>query len=150
MRLSLSRAAALLALAALTSTAACASGGTASAGGEAAPSTRRANRDLLTRAELEGGVHTNLYDAVRALRPHWFRAAASTSGSPRVPGGTSAGTGLPTVMLEGQAYGNVESLRNITASTVLEARYRSVSEAQGKYGMRIATPVIEVTLIKGR
>ena len=140
----LPRAAALLALGAATLLGACASGGGGAAGGE--PGARQARRggarNQVTLAELQGATQANLYDALRAVRPQWFNPGPS-------PGGGTGGMGLPVVFIEGQLYGSLQSLRNITTSTVLEARYLTVSEAQGKYGARVDTPVVEVMIVRG-
>ena len=145
----LHRTALLVALAAATTLGACASSGTAGAGDGTEPAARRnTNRDLLTRGDLAGATHTNLYDAAQALRPHWFRSNVSAAGNPNMPGGNRLGGGGPVVYLQGQLYGAAESLRNISLGDVEQARYLTTSAAQARYGSRVEQPVIDVTLVR--
>lgn len=142
-----SRRLAILALA-LVATTACASGGASTAGnaGEdaTASSRQRSNRNVLTPEDLQTGTHTNMLDAVTALRPHWLRGNGTTSF------GNSNATGGVTVYVGGQPLGPAESLRSIDVRTVARATFRTTSEAQNRYGTRITTPVIDIEVVKGK
>lgn len=141
------RTGALALAAAVLTLAACASGG---ASGEAAdgrtPSAARStNRVLLVAADFEGSPHVNLFDAVNALRQHWLRPG-NVSNIP-ASGATNAGTAQQTVVfLDGQQYGGLDALRQITLNTVQSARFLTAPEAQNRYGARVQGPVIDVVL----
>ena len=144
------RAAARLALAAALS--ACASGGggapadgAAPADGGAPRAARSTNRVLLVAADFEGSPHTNLFDAVNALRQHWLRPG-NLSNIP-TSGASNAGTSQQTVVfLNGQQYGGLDALRQLTLETVQSARFLTAPEAQNKYGARVQSAVIDVVL----
>ena len=124
---------------------ACASGGAGPAGDETTPRAARrgSTRNHVIHGELQSVSQANLFDALRAIRPHWFNAGPA-------PTGGTGGMGLPVVFVEVHPHVSLESLRSISTSVVLEARYLLVSEAQGRYGTRVDTPVIEVSLTRGR
>jgi hypothetical protein len=82
---------------------------------------------------------TNAYDAVARLRPNWLAAKGVTSGL------YNANTEYATVFLDGQAYGELASLRNIAAYNVSMIRYYDVTQAGARFGIRGgASGVIEV------
>jgi hypothetical protein len=131
----------LVALAAIT--------GCASAGGKSVPSLdavalvpRRGN--VLTADEI---VRTNAdvssaYDAVARLRPNWLAAHGVTSGV-----NDGAGSEFALVFVDGQRYGELNSLRNIPAYHVGELRYYNVTEAGARFGLNGGSSgVIEVTM----
>lgn len=95
------------------------------------------DRDRITREELEERSYANLYDVVSALRPNWLRTAMGAGG------GTSAST--PLVYVDGRRLGDTGELRSVSAQAVQSARYLSATEAQNRYGMAEARPVIDVT-----
>ena len=134
-------------LALLAATTACASGGastasTADAGDEGAPTSRsRTNRNVLTSDELSATPQTNMLDAVTALRPQWLRGANTNSF-----GTSSARTGI-TVYVDGQPLGAMDALRTMDVRSVERASYRTTSEAQNRYGMRVVTPVVDIQTV---
>ena len=103
---------------------------------------RKAN--VLTFGEI-AAAHadvTTAYDAVARLRPNWLASHGVTS---TTAGGTD--TEYATVFVDGQAYGDINSLRNIPAYHVGEFRYYNITEAGAKYGLRGGSSgVIEVTM----
>jgi hypothetical protein len=120
--------------------------GCASAGGTSdTPSKsgvpRRGN--LLTADEI-ASAHadvTTAYDAVARLRPNWLAAHGVTSG---VDNG--AGTEFALVFLDGQRYGDLNSLRGIPAYHVGDIRYYDVTQGGARFGIRGGSSgVIEVT-----
>ena len=128
----------------LAATTACASGGasTAAAGDEDAPTSRsRTNRNVLTSDELRSTPQTNMLDAVTALRPQWLRGANTNSF-----GTSSARTGI-TVYVDGQPLGTMDTLRTMDVRSVERATYRTTSEAQNRYGMRVVTPVVDIQTV---
>ncbi len=103
---------------------------------------RRGN--LLTSDEL-AAAHADIetaYDAIVRLRPNWLAAHGVTSA---VAGG--AGTEHATVFVDGQAYGDINSLRLIPAYHVREIRYYDITEAGARFGIKGGSSgVIEVTM----
>ena len=49
-----------------------------------------------------------------------------------------------TVFLDGQRYGDLNSLRTIVASSVYDARHLSATDAVTRYGMQYGGGVIEI------
>ena len=81
------------------------------------------------------------YDALARLRPNWLASHGVTS---TTAGGTD--TEYATIFVDGHAYGDIQSLRNIPAYQVSEFRYYGITEAGAKYGLRGGSSgVIEVT-----
>lgn len=101
---------------------------------------RRAN--ILTAEEIvaaNADVAT-VYDAVSRLRPIWLAARGETSFY-------TPGTQFPILFVDGQAFGDLKTLRNIQASHVADIRLYSPSEAGGIFGLRGGTGgVIEVRM----
>jgi len=112
--------------------------GCASASTKSGPH-RAAN--LITAEEIAGTNTTNAFEAVEKLHPDFLHShGADLSGSD---------SGLPDVYLGAARYGDVNSLRNIPATDVLEIRFYKGAEAATKFGMQNPTGingVIEVTL----
>ena len=76
----------------------------------------------ITVEELEASRLDNLYDAVRQLRPGWFRRVG-TAGDQRI-----------LVYLDDQQVGGVTALGRFTTRSVSEIRYLAPTEAQVRYG----------------
>jgi len=110
-----------LTIAGLVIASACSSSGGAAStpGARPAPSE---DRNLLTQDELQRTAGSDLFDAIRILRPQWLL-----------------------VYLDGVRYGDATSLRQISISVVQEVRFLSPSEAQGRYGTQDLHGVIAVT-----
>jgi hypothetical protein len=121
-------------LALLLAVAACGGGG-AAPGGAPRPAVRR-DANLVTADELAGraGAGDNLYEALRSLRPAWFRVTPTRMGS----------TSSVVVYLDGRRLGSAEELRDIPTSAAREVRYYSPSEAQGRFGLGHLAGAIEV------
>ncbi len=107
----------------LALTAACATGGARSPAYD---------RDRISREELDERSYANLYDIVSSVRSNWLRA----------PMGSQSST--PLVYVDGRRMGGVEMLRSISAQAADQVRYLTATEAQSRYGMSEARPVIEV------
>lgn len=71
--------------------------------------------------ELEASRFDNLYDAVRQLRPAWFRRVGT--GDQRI-----------LVYIDDQQVGGVTALGRFTTRSVVEVRYLTPTEAQVRYG----------------
>lgn len=102
--------------------------------------TRRTN--ILSADEIENAHAdvTSAYDAVARLRPNWLAAHGITSGQ-----NMGAGTEFALVYLDGQRYGDLNSLRGIPAYQVGTLRYYDVTQAGARFGIRAGSSgVIEV------
>jgi len=83
---------------------------------------------------------TTAYDAVARLRPNWLAAHGVTSGQDN-----GAGTEYAVVYLDGQRYGDINSLRGIAAYNVGEVKYYDVTQAGARFGIRAGSSgVIEI------
>lgn len=100
----------------------------------------KASRDanLITREEIAASMETNAYEVVVRLRPLFLKSRGSTTLDPLAL--TTA-----TVFVDGQRYGEVGSMRGISANSVDHIRYIPGSDAVTKYGMQYGKGAIEVT-----
>lgn len=119
-----------------------ASGTSGTSGAAAVP--RKGN--LLTSSEIvaaKADVGT-VSDALSRLRPVWLASRGVTSFS-------APGTDFPMVFVDGQQYGDLNSLRNLHAYQVSEIRYYTPAEAGGIFGLQGGTAgVIDVRMhLKG-
>ena len=96
------------------------------------------DRDTITEAEIASSSATNAYEAVQRLRGNFL----SNRGKTTILGKSSP---MPIVYLDGVRFGEVNSLRNISATTVQAIRLYRAWEAQQKYGNDVMGGVIEVT-----
>ena len=82
------------------------------------------------------------FDAVVRLRPNWLAPHGVTSA---VAGGGD--TQRATVFVDGQAYGDINSLRNIPAYHVRDIHYYDVTEAGARFGIKGGSSgAIDVTM----
>lgn len=105
----------------------CACGGSAghSRPGEPAPARRS---DVVTQEELGNVVSSSmLFDALRALRPAWFRRHPMTL-RPDAEGDI-------VVYLDQNRLGGPESLRSIAIASVTLVRHYSPADAQARFGL---------------
>jgi hypothetical protein len=108
--------------------------------GTTQPPERRAHpvdQNLVLGDELRAFGGSNLYDALRSLRPRWFRPQGPRF-DPREPEG-------PVVYLDGRRFGTLRALGLISVRTVVVARFYSPSEAQGRFGPGHLQGAIDVT-----
>jgi len=95
-------------------------------------STRKTNFltfDEIVAAHAEDG---NLYVAINRLRPNWMVAHG-------VAGQGSAGLEYPSVYVDGQQYGDLESLKNLNAFHIGDVTYYDVTQAGARFGIRAGT-----------
>jgi len=84
---------------------------------------------------------TNAYDAIARLRPNWLQHHGITSGA-----NNGAGTEYAQVYLDGQFYGDLNTLRGIPAFHIGSARYYDVTQAGARFGIRAGSSgVIEIS-----
>ncbi len=111
------------------------------------PTTQRAprpayDRNYLARAELATRSTDNMFSLVRSLRPNWLATPMGGAGI------STPGSAPVTVYLDGREFGPAEMLKSISSEAVEYARYYSTTEAQSKYGLRVVSPVIDITTRK--
>jgi hypothetical protein len=119
---------------------AAACGGGASSQGTAAdarPAPRRSANVVMADEIVKHGGH-NLYDILRALRPAWFNT------SPTRMTGRGVYVDAVAVYVDGFRVGTPANLGDIPVSSVLQVRYYSASEAQGRFGLGNLQGAIEV------
>ena len=110
----------------------------------ARPAQQSFDRSVLTRAELATRGSNNMHTVVSSLRPNWIVTPLGAAGV-----GSTAATAPTTVYLDGRELGGVEFLRTLGAESVELARFYSTTQAQSKFGLRSASPVIEI-ISRGR
>ena len=79
---------------------------------------------LIFAAELEGTKQTNVYDAVRQVRPFWFNRQV----------GVRTGEVTIQAYLDGQQIGTASALRRIPTHLAQRVRFLTPTEAQGRFG----------------
>ncbi len=126
-----------LVAAAVSLTAGCASTG----GGQGG--SRGGSRNLIVAEEFVGGDFSNLRDAVRRLRPTWFRQSRG-----RVdPGDVGAPHGLAVYLDNVRA--DLSRLESVPVELVKEVRYLDPSEATFRWGTGHTDGAIEVIMKPG-
>jgi len=119
----------LIALAAVIGCASAASGTSGS----------RREPNLITAEDIARIPATNAYEAIERLRPLFLRSRGKTSIN-------TPNTQYPTVYVDGVRYGDLNSLRNILATHVLDIRSYNGAEAGAKFGLQNTAGVIEVRM----
>ena len=105
----------------------------------APPASKARPRDynVLTAEEIATSQTTTAYDAIRNLRPHYLRTRGTHTLDP-------AAALTVHVFFNGQRYGDIETLKTISAQTIREIRYLGASDATTKYGIGYTYGAIEV------
>jgi hypothetical protein len=116
----------------------CASAGT--------PGPARANPAIITQEEIAHAGTGNAYDVIHRLRPNFLVSRGEvTLGNVQT---TQTNTPYPNVYLDGLAYGDINSLRNIDSSQLIEVRMYQAWEAQTKFGLGNNAGVIAISTHK--
>ena len=118
--------------------------GGAAACASSAPGARRAaptgrQADLITAEEIAGTSAANAYLAVETLRPTFLRARSQSLSEAH----------FPIVYINGQRWGDLESLRNVPASEVVSIRRLNAADAQSRYGMDHMGGALDVVTRRG-
>ena len=100
-----------------------------------------ADRDTIMEDEIAATTAINAYEIVQKLRGNFL----SNRGKTTILGRSSP---MPMVYVDGVRYGEIPSLRNISATTVQSIRLYRAWEAQQRYGNDVMGGVIEVTTKK--
>jgi hypothetical protein len=95
---------------------------------------QKKQRDKITRPEIEASAHRDLdlYQVVRALRPHFLEAPKGV----RSLRGNSFDAGL-TVFVDGKRETGMDALRLIAPLLVEEVRYMDPTQSATEYGPRV-------------
>lgn len=89
----------------------------------------RVDQNLITAEELATANASNLYDAIRQLRPHWFQG----SGGPTT---FRAEAEYPIlVYMDRIRFGDPTMLRSVPVALPQAVRWLSASEAQSEFGV---------------
>lgn len=115
---------------------ACASSGSQqTAGGRTAP---RHDPYVITAEELAEVNASNLYEAIRNLRPQWLETRAPTTFG-------AVQTDYPVlVFMDRIRFGTPDQLRTVPLSLPQSVRWMSASQAQGEFGVGNLQGVIQV------
>jgi hypothetical protein len=103
------------------------------------PETATASKSdqVITEQEILDSQAITAYDAILKLRANFL----SNRGKTTILGNSPS---VPTVYLDGQLYGDLSTLRNISASNVSSIRLYRAWEASTKFGAKNVAGVIEV------
>jgi len=118
---------------------ACASSG-GSQTGQAGP---RHEPNIISSEELQGVSASNLFDAIRTLRPQWMSSRSPTMLRPQAEGNI-------VVYMDRVRYGELEMLRQIPLGDAESVRYYSPSEAEGQFGLGHLQGAIQVIIRRQR
>lgn len=110
----------------------CASGGGGGSGG--------GSFQLLTGDQIRETDATNLWDALRRLRPQWLRARATTS----LVGPSMAAE--PVVYVQGIRYGELRDLQRMNVDVVRQVEFIDAADATTRFGTGHSGGVIMVDL----
>jgi hypothetical protein len=96
---------------------------------------------IITQEEISAaGVTGTALDVVNRLRPNFL-----VSRGPTTLGNAQSSGLYPNVYLDGIAYGDINTLRNIDSVQIAEIRLYTAGEAQTKFGLGNSAGVIAIT-----
>ena len=105
------------------------------------PAGASSNSRVITQKEIDAaGLGETAYDLISRLRPNFLTTRGQTS----VNNAQLAGV-YPNIYLNGAAYGDINTLRNINSNQIAEIHFYPAYEAQTKFGMGNQAGVIEIT-----
>lgn len=96
------------------------------------------NPDVITSEELRGTQiqSENAYNAVQRLRPSWLRARGSSF---------TGGRPLPVVFVDGTRFGELDSLRSLNVSDIVQIEFLDSRDATTRFGTGYPAGAIMVT-----
>jgi len=97
---------------------------------------------LITEEEIDASRAANAFEAIQKLRPNFLSYRGETSLA------KNRSTPYPTVYLDDQEYGPINTLRSIPASQISSIRLLRAWEATTKYGTGNMGGVIAITTRK--
>jgi hypothetical protein len=124
---------------------ACASGGTGT-GSPENPQPARRDQNVITAEELNADPATNVYDAIRHLRPSMLTARGAGVNMSLTTSANSSETGQISIYLDGAKLGGgTSTLGAIPISGIKEIRYLNGSDATQRYGTGNASGAIVIS-----
>jgi hypothetical protein len=108
--------------------------------------TANTRKNSILSAEEIAAAHADnstLYDAIARLRPNWLAPHGITSGQ-----NNGAGTEYAVVYLDGQSYGDLNTLRGIPAYQAGAIQYYDITQAGGRFGIRAGSSGVIDVMIK--
>ena len=94
--------------------------------------------NIITADQIAGSAQTNAYDVISRLRPNFLKSRGRTT----VYG---QGSDYAAVFLDGQSFGDLSTLRNISASQIRSIKFVRGTDAVTAYGMQYGGGVIDIT-----
>ena len=116
----------------------CASAG----GGQTGQASPQHDPNVITAAELATTSVSNLFDAIRQLRPRWLDRLGPTT--------LQQAEYNIMVYTDRIQFGSVDMLRQIPVSMPASVRYYSASEAQGEFGVGNLQGAIQIVTRRQR
>ena len=92
----------------------------------------------ITAEEIVASHEANAFEVVSKLRPQFLRSRGRTTI-------TTGASEFPSVFVDGQYYGDLNSLRTIIAPQIKVIHYYNGPDAVTKFGMLYGSGAIEVT-----
>jgi hypothetical protein len=133
----------LLALSVMIS--ACASGGTGT-GSPQDPQPARRDQNVITAEELATDPASNVYDAIRHLRPAMLTSRGAGVNMSLTPTANASETGQISIYLDGAKLGGgTSTLGAIPVSGIKEIRYLNGTDATQRYGTGNASGAIVIS-----
>lgn len=103
-------------------------------------STGERRSQIITQQEINAaGMSGNAFEVISRLRPNFLVSRGQTT----VSGDQSLA--YPNVYLDGVAFGDINTLRNLDAAQIAEIRLYQAWEAQTKFGLGNSGGVIAIT-----
>ena len=95
------------------------------------------NPNIITAAQIAASQQTNAYDVVSRLRPNFLKSRGRTTVY-------AQGSDYATVFLDGQSFGDLSALRNISAAQIRSIQFIRGTDAVTTYGMQYGAGVIDI------
>jgi TonB-dependent Receptor Plug Domain len=95
------------------------------------------NPNIITAAQIAASQQTNAYDVVSRLRPNFLKSRGRTTVY-------AQGSDYATVFLDGQSFGDLSSLRNISVAQIRSIQFIRGTDAVTTYGMQYGAGVIDI------
>lgn len=103
----------------------------------AAGTGERRSSNVITRQQIVDSQVSNAHDVISRLRPTFLRSRGRTTISSGAPE-------YPEVYLDGQRYGEIESLKTLIVDNIKEIRFLNAADATTKYGTGHTAGIIEI------
>lgn len=135
----------MICMASVISFAGCASSGTAASSSTATTTTTRRSPDLITSDEIATSGASSALDVVTRLRPNWMRNPGAAS----IAGGSTTSQ-MIAVFMDGQRFGDITSLRMVSASGIKSMQWLDAARAQTVLSGLGSDPISGAIVIKTR